>query len=154
MQVFVPYKNPLECAAVLDARRLNKQILECRQILAAIRGESSAWRNHPCTKMYATHAEWLECYQHCLECYKSYQDLYNVDFDEAMQDYRLAEGWNEDAAAITPPSSLPTSLSIITRRASSPSRTRTIPSGPTSVPATSTGTSSMASGCIIVTGSR
>ena len=36
MQVFVPYKNPLECAAVLDDRLLNKQIIECRQILAAV----------------------------------------------------------------------------------------------------------------------
>ena len=102
MQVFVPYQEPLKCAQVLDARRLNKQIIECRQILSAIRGESNAWRNHPCVKMYRNHLLWLEYYQHCLECYKSYQELYNVDFDEAMQDYRLAEGWNEDAAAITP----------------------------------------------------
>lgn len=102
MQVFVPYPEPLKCAQVLDARRLNKQIIECRQILAAIRGESNAWRNHPCVKMYATHVYWLECYQHCLECYKSYQDLCHTDFDEAMQDLRLAEEWSDDANAIRP----------------------------------------------------
>ena len=27
MQVFVPYQEPLKCAQVLDARRLNKQII-------------------------------------------------------------------------------------------------------------------------------
>lgn len=39
MQVFVPYQEPFEVATFLDSRRLNKQIIECRQILAAIRGE-------------------------------------------------------------------------------------------------------------------
>lgn len=67
MQVFVPYRTPIECAANLDRRRQNKQIIECRQILAAIRGESNAWRNHPCVKMYRNHAEWLEYYMFCLE---------------------------------------------------------------------------------------
>lgn len=40
MQVFTPYPQPFACADCLDPRRLNKQIIECKQILAAIRGES------------------------------------------------------------------------------------------------------------------
>lgn len=39
MQVFTPYPQPFACADCLDPRRLNKQIIECKQILAAIRGE-------------------------------------------------------------------------------------------------------------------
>lgn len=97
MQVFVPYGAPLLCAEILDARRLNKQIIECRQILAAIRGESSAWKNHPVVKMYRDHAKWLEYYMHCLECYKSYQDLYDTDLDDALHDLELAREWNRVA---------------------------------------------------------
>lgn len=46
MQIFIT-GSPLETAEALDARRLNKQIIECRQILAAIDGTSKAWSNHP-----------------------------------------------------------------------------------------------------------
>lgn len=38
MQVFTPYPEPFKTADCLDSRRLNKQIIECRQILAAIKG--------------------------------------------------------------------------------------------------------------------
>lgn len=41
MQVFTPYPEPFKTADCLDSRRLNKQIIECRQILAAIKGESN-----------------------------------------------------------------------------------------------------------------
>ena len=62
MQVFVPFQDPFECAKALDSRRFNKQILECKQILKAIRGESTAWANHPCVLMYKKHADWLQMY--------------------------------------------------------------------------------------------
>ena len=71
MQVFTPYPRPFACAACLDSRRLNKQIIECKQILAAIRGKSQAWKNHPVTKQYREHTEYLEAYMKCLECYKA-----------------------------------------------------------------------------------
>lgn len=103
MQVFVPFKNPFECAKVLDDRRLNKQIIECRQILKAIRGESSAWANHPCTKMYRDHEQWLTHYMHCLELYKSHKDMCDEDFDEATLDLFLAMEIDEMANAMTPP---------------------------------------------------
>ena len=38
MQVFTPYKEPILCAQVLDKKRLNKQIIECQQIIRAIEG--------------------------------------------------------------------------------------------------------------------
>lgn len=70
MQVFITSKNPIETVKVLDNRRLNKQIIECRQILNAINGQTKAWKNHPCTLQYKNHKSWLICYLYCLEYYK------------------------------------------------------------------------------------
>ena len=44
MQVFI-IGTPLETAMALDAKRLNKQTIEARQILKAIVGDSKAWAN-------------------------------------------------------------------------------------------------------------
>ena len=68
MQVFI-IGSPLETAKVLDKKRLNKQIIECRQILKAINGETKAWVNHPCTIQYRDNVEWLIAYTHCLESF-------------------------------------------------------------------------------------
>ena len=103
MQVFVPFKNPFECAKAIDPRRFNKQILECKQILKAIRGESTAWVNHPCVLMYKKHADWLQMYLNAFECFKAYMDLAKEDFDEAMILYNLAKEWGDTATMIFPP---------------------------------------------------
>lgn len=100
MQVFVPFSTPFECAMNLDSRRLNKQVIECRQILAAIRGESNAWRNHPCVKMYADHTEWLECYMFCLEC--AQQGYREDDTEDINECFEIAEEWSRKAELITP----------------------------------------------------
>lgn len=68
MQVFI-VGSPLETAQALDARRLQKQILETKQILDAINGKK-AWRNHPCVLQYKEHKAWLIWYIYCLMCYK------------------------------------------------------------------------------------
>lgn len=65
MQVFI-IGSPLETAKALDSKRLNKQIIECRQILAAIDGSSTAWKKHPCVLQYKNHTQWLENYMYCL----------------------------------------------------------------------------------------
>lgn len=70
MQVFIPYPQPIEVAKCLDKRRLNKQIIEGHQIIAAAKGETKAWANHPVTKMYKDHLDWLMAYVYCLEFYK------------------------------------------------------------------------------------
>ena len=62
MQIFI-IGSPFETARALDRRRLNKQVIECKQIMKAINGESKAWANHPCVKMYREHWEWLCYYQ-------------------------------------------------------------------------------------------
>jgi len=57
MQIFLPEKSFTESAKVLDQKRLVKQLLEGRQILTVLAGESpsGAWRNHPAVKMFAGH---------------------------------------------------------------------------------------------------
>lgn len=52
MQTFLPEKSYDRCAEVLDDKRLVKQLLECRQIMTALAGESRGWVNHPATKMW------------------------------------------------------------------------------------------------------
>jgi len=65
MQTFLPYASFTESARVLDYRRLGKQRIECKQILAALGyaiadGElclladtsPKGWVNHPATKMW------------------------------------------------------------------------------------------------------
>ena len=52
MQTFLPYSTPIKCAEALDNKRLNKQILECYQILNVLSGNSVAWRNHPAVLMW------------------------------------------------------------------------------------------------------
>jgi hypothetical protein len=54
MQTFLPSTNTLECAQILDNKRLNKQILEGYQILNVLSGRSKGggWRNHPAVLMW------------------------------------------------------------------------------------------------------
>ena len=68
MQVFI-VGSPLETAMALDRKRLNKQIIECQQILDALNG-AKAWSNHPCVLQYRGYEKWLEHYQSCLTLYK------------------------------------------------------------------------------------
>ena len=68
MQVFI-IGSPLETAMTLDMRRLNKQIIECGQILDALSGKK-AWSNHPCVLQYKGHEKWLTHYLSCLTLYK------------------------------------------------------------------------------------
>ena len=73
MQVFI-IGTPLETAMALDKKRLNKQILECQQIINALKGESEAWKNHPCTLQYSNPVNlywWLINYMDCLICYQN-----------------------------------------------------------------------------------
>lgn len=82
MNVFI-IGTPLETAKKLDRRRLNKQIIECGQILKAIAGDTKAWANHPAVKMYKDHQEWLKLYMHCLNAYR----LNNINAAEHLSNY-------------------------------------------------------------------
>lgn len=52
MQTFLPYPSFTQSAKVLDYRRLGKQRVEVLQILYALLGQSTAYRNHPVTKAW------------------------------------------------------------------------------------------------------
>lgn len=62
MQTFLPYPDFRESAARLDRQRLGKQRVEAWQILRALTGQSSGWRNHPATKMWDGHVDALCAY--------------------------------------------------------------------------------------------
>lgn len=88
MNVFI-VGSPLETAMALDKKRLNKQIIECRQILDALYGRA-AWANHPCTLQYDGHRDWLYAYMLCIEYFKD-------------GIYTLAHYWNAMAEEVKPP---------------------------------------------------
>lgn len=54
MQTFLPFPAKRDSLDALDNKRLNKQILECYQILNILTGnsKSNAWRNHPAVLMW------------------------------------------------------------------------------------------------------
>lgn len=68
MNVFI-VGSPIETAYALDPKRLRKQIVECKQILSALKGETKAWRNHPCVIQYEGHEPWLMLYMECLSAW-------------------------------------------------------------------------------------
>jgi len=83
MQVFMSEYTFEESARVLDNKRLVKQLLEGRQILAALAGQTKGWRNHPATKMF-------EGYESALFDY-----LYYVAKEMEERGYKTENNWNE-----------------------------------------------------------
>lgn len=69
VNTFLPYSSLYLSANVLDYRRLNKQILECDQILSALAKKKSGfvgkigWINHPATRMWEGYEKALELYR-------------------------------------------------------------------------------------------
>lgn len=61
MQTFMPHKDFTKTAEALDSKRLNKQILECYQILKVLSNDDphAGWRNHPAVKMWRGHEKML-----------------------------------------------------------------------------------------------
>ena len=88
MNVFI-VGTPWETVMALDKLRLNKQIVECQQILDALDGKK-AWSKHPATLQYRGHEVWLKRYRDCLECYR-----------DGL--YRVARGWSALADIRKPP---------------------------------------------------
>jgi hypothetical protein len=63
MQTFLPYPSLHRSAACLDTRRLGKQRVEAFQIIRALSGQSTGWRRHPATLMWAGYERGLLVYQ-------------------------------------------------------------------------------------------
>lgn len=62
MQTFLPYPDFHRSAVVLDTRRLGKQRVECVQLINAIEGRSTGWRNHPAAIMWQNNVGALRQY--------------------------------------------------------------------------------------------
>ena len=67
MQTFLPYPDFVKCAQVLDNKRLNKQHLECFQIINVLEGRSHAWKNHPAVRMWKGYETALKYYANCMK---------------------------------------------------------------------------------------
>lgn len=68
MNVFIPYAVPVRVARVLDARRLNKQIIECDWLLNAKEGDRVF--KHPAVQMWQQDKEWVDLYRAALLAYR------------------------------------------------------------------------------------
>lgn len=101
MQIFIPYPSLLECAKAMwaDKRRYNKQIIECKQIIAAING-AKAWRNHPVCLMYKKHKDWLEFYLNTFLAYKRFMN--SKSKHEFVANYGQSLIWNDCAENVRP----------------------------------------------------
>lgn len=62
MQTFLPYKDFLLSAQVLDKKRCWKQVVEAKQIIDVLEGKTVAWSNHPAVKMWEGHIDALKAY--------------------------------------------------------------------------------------------
>ena len=84
MQVFI-VGTPYETAEILDSKRLNKQIIENKQIMDAILGTGKGWFNHPVVKSYKNHFQWLYYYNLCLFWYqRGCKDMAKKMSEQAM----------------------------------------------------------------------
>ena len=83
MQTFLAEPTFQEAARVLDQKRLVKQLLEGRQIMAALAGETKGWVNHPATKMWRNYEDSL------------YRYLFSVAVELNNRGYKWKNNWNE-----------------------------------------------------------
>lgn len=103
MNIFMPYESIEDSVKSLDDVRLNKQILECYQIMQVALGNSSGYKNHPIVKHYIQYPGFTARYGSacCLEklirygSYHTYSDFFKdyVSLSD-NEDYRYfcAEG--------------------------------------------------------------
>lgn len=77
MQTFLPYADFETSASVLDNRRLQKQIVECKQIYLALTVDDYGWKNHPAVKMWKGYEKSLCDY--ALECVFVWQNRFDKE---------------------------------------------------------------------------
>lgn len=104
MQTFVPYADEILSAAALDKKRLNKQLLEGRQIYSILASgrRTGAWVNHPAVKMWRHYDMALFKYLEAIkdECvYRGIQTEKNWDAILDIHD----KNWNRGGNVVLPP---------------------------------------------------
>ncbi len=99
MQTFVPYPDFAESAAVLDNKRLNKQLLEGRQIYGILASgkQKGSWVNHPAVLMWRYRENALHSYLEAIkiECdSRSISTTKNWDVITEMHEANWDRGGN------------------------------------------------------------
>lgn len=102
MQTFLSEHTFEESARVLDTKRLNKQLLEGRQIMAALAGETRGWVNHPATRMWYGAEVWLYDY---LEACKDAMAERGVSYEKNWTEIQriFVENWPHQQRAVYRP---------------------------------------------------
>ena len=71
MNTFLPFNSFEWSASALDSVRLNKQVLECYQLMNTLAGRSRGYQFHPCTLMWEGYTAALGQYARaCLDEYE------------------------------------------------------------------------------------
>lgn len=103
MQTFVPYADFSESASILDNKRLNKQLLEGRQIYGILSSgkRKGAWVNHPAVLMWRYRENSLFNY---LEAIKKECDLRGISTSKNWEAItKMHESnWDRGTNAIMP----------------------------------------------------
>jgi hypothetical protein len=104
MQTFVPFADLHESAVVLDNKRLNKQLLEGRQIYSILSENrtTGGWVNHPAVKMWRNYENALFVYLEniMLECvFRGISTEKNWSAITNMHD----NNWDRGSNVIMPP---------------------------------------------------
>lgn len=109
MQTFVPYADMFESAAVLDNKRLNKQLLEGRQIYSILANKRTkgGWVNHPAVRMWRNYDNALfeyliaikyECDERGISTEKNWdaiQEMYDWNWDRG-DNIIMPPWWGDD----------------------------------------------------------
>ena len=114
MQTFVPFADFDKSAAVLDNKRLNKQLLEGRQILGilATRKTKGAWVNHPAVKMWRGYEAALfkyllairnECVARGIETNKNWNAIVDIHTNALYSSthYELPAWWDDERVHVS-----------------------------------------------------
>lgn len=96
MQTFMPHGADFEAtAAMLDQKRLNKQGVECYQIMRTLAGMTKGWKNHPAVLMWKGYESSLLQYTEAIyneidnRGYKA--DTFNLVVDVFNENFTLTE---------------------------------------------------------------
>jgi hypothetical protein len=98
VQTFLPYPDYVQSAKALDTRRLQKQIVECQQILnALINPNAKGWRKHPAALMWRGHEKALAAYAEA--CWNEWKNRgYGPDHKSILKIRELVQTLNSTDA--------------------------------------------------------
>ena len=82
----MPYSDYDKSARCLDKRRCLKQIIEAKQIINILNGESSGWKNHPAVRMWEGYKLSLIDYYNA--CWKAGKEKWKFNYVKLQPIFR------------------------------------------------------------------